>query len=99
MGLFGERCERCDKKRTKKEFEGVPTCDACRLAIQADREFPRNCPIDRTQMNKEVVMNVILDRCPSCHGVWLDGGELALLKRAVTDESIATGMVIGIAAG
>lgn len=34
-------------------------------------------------MSKEIVLNIVIDRCPECHGIWLDGGELDLLKKAI----------------
>ena len=34
-------------------------------------------------MSKEIVWNVVVDRCPSCRGMWLDGGELELLKAGI----------------
>ena len=101
MSLLGEKCARCGKKRTRKEFEGVPTCDACQheleLKLAAAKESPRPCPIDRAPMLKEVVSNVILDRCPRCKGVWLDGGELELLRGAIADgvaESVLRGVLL-----
>ena len=36
-------------------------------------------------MTKDVVLNVVIDRCPSCNGVWLDGGELELIRSAVAN--------------
>ena len=87
MSLLGEKCARCGKRRTRKEFAGVPTCDECQqtleLTLAAAKEAPRDCPIDGNAMVKEVVSNVIVDRCPSCKGVWLDGGELELLRGAI----------------
>lgn len=53
-------------------------------------------------MAKEVILNVILDRCPTCHGVWLDKGELDLIKEAVEEEGgsdFTTGLVTGIIIG
>jgi hypothetical protein len=89
MSLLGEKCARCGKKRTRKEFAGVPTCDECHQTLEmklaAAAEAPRACPIDQTAMKKEVVSNVIVDRCPRCNGVWLDGGELELVRRAIED--------------
>ncbi len=35
-----------------------------------------NCPFCKTLMNKIKRNNVTVDRCPNCHGVWLDKGEL-----------------------
>lgn len=100
--LFGKRCARCGTTRTKDEFEGLPTCDRCELEIQAEREEQRPCPMCTTAMEKTVVLNVTVDKCPSCRGVWLDGGELDMLKQAIEDgagSDLATGMVLGMAIG
>lgn len=87
MSLFGEKCERCGNKRTRKSFEGIPTCEKCEAELVAQREAAlesrRACVVDGELMEKEIVLNLIIDRCPSCEGVWLDGGELELLKRAI----------------
>ncbi len=29
MALFGEKCIRCGKRRTKHTYEGLPTCEDC----------------------------------------------------------------------
>ena len=83
MSLFGDRCVRCNNTRSRKAFEGVPTCDDCERKIKMDREDPRSCPGDSTPMVKEVVSNVVIDRCPKCKGVWLDPGELDVMKKAI----------------
>ena len=99
--ILGEYCARCGKARTKADFEGLPTCDNCKLEIESDREEKRPCPNCHTEMEKTIVMNVIIDKCPSCHGAWLDGGELDLLQQAVQSGGgdFATGMVLGMAMG
>ena len=106
MSIFGDMCCRCDKKRTKKSFEGVPTCETCQLQIEAERqaasEATRQCPIDSSVMKKEIVNNIIIDRCEKCGGVWLDSGELDVLKKAIQSGAggdLATGMVLGMAIG
>ena len=87
MSLFGEKCERCGSQRTRRSFEGIPTCEKCEAELttkrQAAKEFRHTCPVDGDLMQKEIVLNLVIDRCPSCDGVWLDGGELELLKRAL----------------
>jgi hypothetical protein len=100
MSLLGEKCARCGKRRTRKEFAGVPTCDECQhtleLKLAAAKESPHRCPIDHASMQKEVVSNVIVDRCPTCKGVWLDGGELELLRSAIANgvtESVLRGVL------
>ena len=87
MALFGETCVRCGEKRTRSQFEGFPTCTKCELKIQAGREQERQCPVDGDDLYKSVVHNVILDRCPTCAGVWLDGDELGLLKKTLVEAS------------
>ncbi len=83
MSLFAPKCDRCGKK-TRNEEEGKPVCDACvnemALILDATKENARHCPVDDSVMQKEVAHMVLIDRCPSCHGVWLDGGELDKLR-------------------
>lgn len=87
MPLFGEKCERCGSQRTRQSFEGVPTCEKCEAELlakrQAAKETRQPCPVDGELMEKEIVLNLVVDRCPSCDGVWLDRGELELLSRAI----------------
>lgn len=100
--LFGERCVRCDKLRTKREFEGLPTCDECELKLRTIQEPRRRCPVDGGEMSKEVIQNVVIDRCPTCAGVWLDSGELELVKKRIeagVPDNFATGFVVGMIVG
>ena len=101
MELFGDKCYRCGK-RTKKSFGGVPTCEECALKDQAKVEKSRKCPIDSNVMKKEVIHNVIIDRCKKCGGIWLDGDELKVIKKAIESGAgsyFATGFLLGIAIG
>ena len=99
MSLLGEKCARCGKKRTRTEFAGLPTCDACHALLEkkleAAQEDRRACPIDGEAMKKEVISNVILDRCPACRGVWLDGGELEMLRGAI-EAGVTEGVLRGV---
>ena len=102
MSIFGKTCVRCGDRLTRKRFDGLPTCDTCRLALQAEREEQRACPSDGTPMKKGAIQDVIIDRCPTCNGIWLDGGELDLIKEMAKAESsgqfangFITGMIIG----
>jgi Zn-finger nucleic acid-binding protein len=54
-------------------------CDTCAAELKRARERTRSCPIDGTKLSKEIVLNVVIDHCPRCGGVWLDAGELRLL--------------------
>lgn len=79
----GESCARCGSRRTRRRFEGVPTCTECELALKAEREERLTCRHDGAVMRKEVIEDVIVDRCPECGGVWFDGGELETLSHAL----------------
>jgi len=53
-------------------------------------------------MKKDLVHNIIIDRCENCGGVWFDGGELDVLKKAIESGAggdFATGMVVGMVIG
>ena len=100
--MFGERCARCRTTLTKDKLDGLPTCSICKLEVQADREEKRTCLMCATEMDKAVILNIVIDKCPSCHGVWLDVGELDILKQAIENGGggdFATGMVLGMAMG
>ena len=97
MSLFGEKCARCGA-RTHHEIEGKPTCEACekemQLLVEAQGEDNRACPVDGATMQKEIAHMIVIDRCPSCQGVWLDSGELERLKGGVE-----AGAVMAMATG
>ena len=101
MSVFGSKCVRCGK-RTRSLYDGKATCDSCRqeleLALAATHEVKRVCPADATMLTKEVAHGVIIDRCPTCRGVWLDKGELERLNADVATEvltAIAYGRPFG----
>lgn len=87
MAELGKTCVRCGKNRANRSTAGVPTCESCeellQASVKAKGETARQCPLHSTSMTKEIVCNIVIDRCPSCNGVWLDGGELDLLKQAI----------------
>ena len=91
MALFGEKCDRCGEK-TRHKKDDKPICEACEremeLLIEAAQESTRICPIDGERMNKEVAHMIVIDRCPKCQGVWLDGGELEKMKGGVEAQAL-----------
>jgi hypothetical protein len=101
MSLFGEKCARCGK-RTRSKEDGVAICTQCKAEMLADKEAKRKCPDDGTWMEKEIVRGIVLDKCPRCGGVWLDSGELNLIKKAIQDAAagnFASGLMMGIVIG
>lgn len=92
MSLFGQKCARCGH-RHKEVTDEQPTCAACqeeiKIKLKAVNEARRNCPIDGAQMRKEVAHMIVIDRCPACHGVWLDSGELDRIKDEVAAKTVS----------
>ncbi|WP_245574376.1 zf-TFIIB domain-containing protein [Desulfovirgula thermocuniculi] len=39
-------------------------------------QLVKECPVCRTPLRETPRYGVLLDLCPRCRGVWLDGGEL-----------------------
>lgn len=91
MALFAPKCDRCGN-RTRNKEDDKPICEACvqemSLLVAASGEASRPCPLDGTPMAKEIAHMLVIDRCPQCCGVWLDGGELERLKEGVQMEAV-----------
>jgi Zn-finger nucleic acid-binding protein len=98
--LFGARCARCGEERTFSKLDDIPTCPRCEesiLKVKAAAEDKRPCPMDGTPMEKQVVHKLVIDRCPKCHGVWLDPEELEAVRKASRNEGYGNGLIVGMA--
>lgn len=91
MAIFAKKCERCGAK-THTQSDGKPLCETCEkelaLLVQACGENSRVCPIDGTTMSKAIAHAIVIDRCPQCQGVWLDGGELEKVFSQASDTAL-----------
>ncbi|MDG2049908.1 MAG: zf-TFIIB domain-containing protein [Myxococcota bacterium] len=91
MSLIAPRCDRCGS-RTRHKEDDKPICQSCaeemRLIIEASHEQRRQCPIDNAEMTKETAHMIVIDRCPTCSGVWLDGGELERMNGDIQEAAI-----------
>jgi hypothetical protein len=89
--MFGAKCICCGR-RTSEDYNAKPTCGACRKALElklkAAQESHRTCPVDGAVMTKEVAYMMVIDRCPTCHGVWLDAEEMDHLTGDVAREAM-----------
>ena len=90
MGRAGTRCVRCGGELVSAPH-GLPICGVCQAEIRASHEATRSCPVDHTPLTKEIVWNVVLDRCPECGGIWFDEGELRLLLHGREIEGFLEG--------
>jgi hypothetical protein len=89
----GENCVRCNKHFKFEELiyrsTGWGMCRDCDAMVDPGKEAIRLCPHDGKEMRKEVIYYCILiDICPDCRGVWLDGHEIALIRRMVQLEGV-----------
>lgn len=91
MAIFAPKCDRCGQ-RTRNKEEGKPICDGCaqemQLILDAALENIRQCPVDASAMKKEIAHMIVIDKCPQCNGVWLDGGELDKLTGDLRAEAL-----------
>jgi len=92
MAIFAPKCDRCGE-RTRNEEDGQPICDSCaqemQLILDAAEENTHSCPLDGSPMKKEIAHMIVIDKCPQCKGVWLDGGELDKLTGDLRAEAIS----------
>lgn len=79
MDVPGNKCVRCGRLTRHAGSVAAPICGNCAAELKRAREQTRSCPIDGVTLSKEIVLNVVIDHCPRCGGVWLDAGELRLL--------------------
>jgi Transcription factor zinc-finger len=91
MGIFADECDRCGQK-TRNKLNDKPICPSCEqemaTLMEASTEGMRACPVDGSKMSKSIAHMVVIDRCPECGGVWLDGGELERLYTDASDEAL-----------
>lgn len=74
----------CCVCESRNKADDAPVCESCaaemELAVTAGEEEVRSCPVDGAKMTKEIAHMVVIDRCSECGGVWLDSGELRLIR-------------------
>ena len=93
-------CVRCREHASAEVLDGLPTCLRCGALIRRKAETKRACPVDGTVMRKDVVQNLLIDRCPACGGIWLDHEELEALLRVAAehkDDGFMNGVILGLA--
>lgn len=64
---------------------------------EAAKEKPRLSPITGEPMVQEVMGAIVIDRCPTSGGIWLDAGELEQLieaaKESEKDSSVLSTLI------
>ncbi len=103
--MFGKPkplCEFCNTRKTREidELTSKPCCPACKQRLRIEREDKYICPVDKVAMEKEVLFDgrLIIDRCPTCKGVWLTQEELGTIREVAEEEGsdqFWTGFIVG----
>lgn len=93
---------RCGQ-RTHHIVDGLSMCAPCaehmQLIVVAESEAKRRCPVDDTELTKEIAHMLVIDRCPTCRGVWLDAQEMERISTEVANEAmmaVARGAFSGV---
>lgn len=53
----------------------------------SSKEKIRRCPVCGKKMEKFKINDVLLDRCPSKHGIWFDKNEFSACVNAINNKS------------
>jgi len=77
MGVFGNKCVRCGKSLPYGQPGLDRTCAECARHTKYDPQAERRCPGDGSRMSREVVWDIVVDGCPVCHKMWVDGSEIS----------------------
>src|SRR3954471_153495 len=86
-------CARCGNKYIFEELIYIPEggasiCPPCAEELNPARESKRHCPVDGVEMMKLVVYaRVLIDKCASCGGIWVDGNEIEVMRKATVQAS------------
>ncbi|MFN8391941.1 MAG: zf-TFIIB domain-containing protein [Bdellovibrionota bacterium] len=71
-----------DMKRAKEDSYFAKKDQEALARLATKQEKPRLSPITGEPMEHVVLLGVVVDRCPTSGGVWLDKGELEHLIAA-----------------
>ena len=75
-----------DEMRRAKEEMFFDEQNKRALGKIKDRTKKRLSPISGQPMEELVYQGVVIDRCPTSGGIWLDPGELEQIIKAATEE-------------
>ena len=70
------------RKALEEDFFRRQNEEALKRLQQRNEEKPRLSPITGEPMEQLTIMGVVVDRCPTSKGIWLDNGELEELLKA-----------------
>jgi len=83
---------------TARLAKDTSRCHACHCTIPDDADRcpacqselpPFSCPKCTSVMRHVIVGDVVMELCTSCHGIWLDAGELEEVRRYTLAQGVA----------
>lgn len=51
-----------------------------------------SCPVCGNELARRPLLQMVLEVCPECHGVWADGGDLEYAVKAMQGEPFANAL-------
>jgi hypothetical protein len=94
----GENCIRCNKKYKFEELTvgpaGFSICLACEAKLSIDNAEKHYCPVDNEALTKSILGVVLVEKCASCGGVWLDAVELRIFQDFIKREVWSKGSTL-----
>ena len=80
------------RKALEEDFFRKQNEEALQRLKAREEDKPRLSPISGEPMEQLTIMGVVVDRCPTSKGIWLDDGELEqLLEAQASDEASSAG--------
>lgn len=67
-------------------------CYRCAGDFMVDSESNRKCPVDNSSMQKLHKGSIVIDKCTTCGGVWLDGSEIDQFVAASSKDQQVTAL-------
>jgi DNA-directed RNA polymerase subunit RPC12/RpoP len=94
------KCSRCNQAFDWEELVQTPVgnlfCSDCWPKVDPQREPKRKCPVDATEMTKQVIRDVVMvDRCSTCGGIWFDKHELRAVQKMAKQAGFEEGFFSG----
>ena len=74
------------KKLIAQDFLDKPS-DIFDIPKALSGEKPRKCPVCKRNMEKFLLYDVLLDRCPARHGVWFDKNEFSTVVNSMNSKT------------
>lgn len=79
------------RKALEDDYFQKKNQEALSRISERQEEKPRPSPITGEPMEQLTIMGVVVDRCPTSNGIWLDAGELEEIIHASEKQESETG--------